>query len=101
MTKINLATDALDREDKKQQMNEEYKGFCVEQKDKGNVAFKGGNCAQANQHFSNSIDVTTEKEFLKIIYSDRCAARLKLKQNNQALHDAQKCIELDSKSKQL
>jgi hypothetical protein len=69
----------------------------AEQKDLGSAAWKAENFPKAIEHFSNAIDLTSDKEILKILYSNRSACHLKVKQNALALVDANKCIEIDDK----
>ena len=60
-------------------------------KAKGGAAFKAGNFEEAVDHFTAAIDLTPEDQTL---YSNRSASYLKLTILEEALADAQKCIEL-------
>lgn len=62
----------------------------------GATAWSSGNFEDAVKHFTKAIDSSTDKEFLKVIYSNRSAAQLKLKRNSEGLADANKCVELDA-----
>lgn len=68
----------------------------VQAKTEGGNAWSVGNYDLAIEHFSTAISFGGDKEFLKVLYSNRSAAYLKIKKNNQALADANKCVELDS-----
>ena len=68
-----------------------------EEKELGSQAWKSGEFTKAVEHFTNAIDLAPDTEMQKLLYSNRSAAYLKLKQNSQALSDANKCIELDQK----
>jgi tetratricopeptide (TPR) repeat protein len=68
-----------------------------EQKELGSQDWMAENFSKAIEHFTNAIDATSEKEMLKVLYSNRSACHLKLKQNALSLVDANKCIEIDDK----
>ena len=64
-------------------------------KEAGAAAWKEGNFQKAVDEWTRAIDFGGDKEFLKVVYSNRSAAYLKLKQNAAALVDAEKCVSLD------
>ncbi len=66
------------------------------EKELGSTAWSQGNYSDAIDHFSKSIDNSTDKNFLKVLFSNRSDSHLKLKQTDQSLADANKCIELDA-----
>ena len=68
-------------------------------KESGGKAWKEGNFQLSIEEWTKAIDTTweTETDFLKVVYSNRSAAYLTLKQNANALLDAEKCIKLDQK----
>jgi tetratricopeptide (TPR) repeat protein len=73
--------------------------LAIRAKEEGSTAWSSGDYPKALTKFSEAIDYsnpTTDKEFLKILYSNRSAVYLKLNQSENALNDAKKCIELDS-----
>jgi len=61
------------------------------------VRRSAGNYDLAIKKWTEAIDATpgSDREFLKVVYSNRSAAYLKLKQNASALADADQCVELD------
>jgi tetratricopeptide (TPR) repeat protein len=67
-------------------------------KAEGTKAWQAGNFPQAIKHFSEAIDSATpsNKEFLKILYSNRSAAWLKVGKASEALTDGEKCVSLDN-----
>lgn len=65
-------------------------------KSDGSFAWSAGNYAQAAEHFTTAINIGGDKEFLKVLYSNRSAAYLKLSKVTEALRDGNKCVELDS-----
>eukprot|EP01038_Epipyxis_sp_PR26KG_P008469 gene8469-11451_t len=73
----------------------------VQFKELGNAAYSAGNFNVAIQHFTDSIkamDNLSEeihKELQKIVYSNRSAAYLKLNKLDEALSDANRCINID------
>lgn len=63
----------------------------------GSAAWTQGQYDRAVEHFSKAISLGgSDKDFQKVIYSNRSAAYLKLNKLQQALDDANKCIEADS-----
>ncbi|RYH24341.1 tetratricopeptide repeat protein [archaeon] len=67
------------------------------EKTAGSAAWTQGQYDRAVEHFSKAISLGgSDKEFLKVIYSNRSAAYHKLNKLQQALDDANKCIEVDS-----
>jgi tetratricopeptide (TPR) repeat protein len=69
----------------------------LEEKEKGAAAWSANNFPLAILHFSNAIEIGGEKEFIKVVYSNRSVANLKLNKLVEALADANKCIEIDAK----
>jgi tetratricopeptide (TPR) repeat protein len=71
----------------------------VQLKADGNSAWASGNYLSAIESFGKAIekDTTKDSEFLKVLYSNRSAAYLKLGHNKEALDDAEQCIKLDQK----
>ncbi len=67
-------------------------------KTEGTKAWQSGNYPRAIQHFSEAIDHTSSsnKELLKILYSNRSAAWLKVNKASEALSDGEKCVSLDN-----
>jgi stress-induced-phosphoprotein 1 len=61
---------------------------------KGNEYFAAGNFPDAVKEYSEGIRRDPNN---KNIYSNRCAAYIKLMELNFALKDADKCLELDPK----
>lgn len=64
----------------------------------GSAAYASGDYDLAIEEYSNAIEATTgtsteDKQFLKLVYSNRSAAYLQKKDNNKALADANKCVE--------
>lgn len=66
------------------------------EKNEGSQAWSRGEYNKAIEHFSNAITSGGDKEFLKVLYSNRSAAYLKVNKINEALSDGNKCIELDN-----
>jgi len=70
-----------------------------ELKQKGNDAFKNGKNDEAINYWSDAIthveNNDNDKDLLKVLYSNRSGAYLKLKNKQKALDDANKCISLD------
>lgn len=66
------------------------------EKNEGSQAWSRGEYQKATDHFSNAINLGGNKEFLKVLYSNRSAAFLKLNRADLALNDGNKCVELDS-----
>lgn len=69
-------------------------------KAEGNEAWSKGDYLKAVEHFTSAIEQTpsdesSHKDFLKIIFSNRSAAYLKMGRSPAALKDANKCIQLD------
>lgn len=66
-------------------------------KEDGSNAWSRGDYNAAIQYFSDAIHAakSTEKEFLRVLHSNRSAAYLKANKNDRALDDAIKCVELD------
>eukprot|EP01041_Mallomonas_annulata_P010293 gene10293-21482_t len=71
----------------------------TEEKLAGDQAWSAGNFEKAIEHYSAAINSETTNSnngnVLKILYSNRSAAHLKLGKNSAALLDADKCVELD------
>lgn len=66
------------------------------EKDAGTAAWKAGNFSGAVEHFSNAIkESANDREALKILYSNRSAAYLKMGSGMQALADATRCLEIE------
>jgi len=59
----------------------------------GNRAFTQGKYDQAIQHYSEAIEILPENH---VLYSNRSAAYMQIKDWDKALLDAEKCISLDS-----
>jgi stress-induced-phosphoprotein 1 len=68
----------------------------TEAKTKGSNAWSEGNYDQAVDFFSEGITFGGDKEFLKVLHSNRSAAYLKLNKVAESLADANKCVDLDS-----
>ena len=70
-----------------------------ELKQKGNDAFKLGNNEEAIKYWSDAIthveNNDKDKDLLKVLYSNRSGAHLKMKNKQKALDDAGTCITLD------
>jgi tetratricopeptide (TPR) repeat protein len=66
------------------------------EKNEGSQAWSRGEYQSAIDHFSKAITLGGSKEFLKVLYSNRSAAYLKLNRVDLALNDGNKCVELDS-----
>ncbi len=62
----------------------------------GSNAWSAGNYDLAIEHFSSAITFGGDKEFLKVLHSNRSAAYLKINKIDEALKDGNKCVELDS-----
>jgi tetratricopeptide (TPR) repeat protein len=62
----------------------------------GSAAWSVGNYPLAAEHFTTAINIGGDKEFLKVLHSNRSAAYLKLNKITEALRDGNKCVELDS-----
>jgi tetratricopeptide (TPR) repeat protein len=73
---------------------EEYKYQANLKKDAGNVAFEDGNTELAISLFTQAIDIDPDNV---VFYSNRSAAYMKVDSVSKALHDAEKCVELDPK----
>lgn len=74
------------------------------EKELGSKAWAEANYEDAIAHFTNAINSatatnssasSTDKEFLKTVYSNRSASYMKLGRAHAALLDADKCVELD------
>lgn len=65
-------------------------------KSDGAAAWSAGNFSQAAEHFTTAINLGGDKEFLKVLHSNRSAAYLKLNRITEALKDGNKCVELDN-----
>ena len=77
----------------------------VQAKAKGSDAWSKGDYQGSITHFTSAIELSstvtssscsTGKDFLKVLYSNRSAAYLKLNKVTEALRDSNKCIEIDS-----
>lgn len=68
----------------------------LQAKNDGSTAWSAGNYVLAAEHFTTAINIGGDKEFLKVLYSNRSAAYLKLSKITDALRDGNKCVELDS-----
>ena len=69
-----------------------------EAKEAGTEAWKNEDYAKAIVEWTTAISLaqaSSDPEFLKLLYSNRSAAYLKLDQNAFALSDAEQCIRLD------
>lgn len=69
-----------------------------EYKSAGSEAYSSGDYKEAVTQFTHAITAETRggteaKQFLKLVYSNRSAAYLQLKDNDNALADANKCVE--------
>ena len=73
---------------------EEYKYQANLKKDAGNVAFEDGNTELSISLFTQAIDIDPDNV---VFYSNRSAAYMKVDSVSKALHDAEKCVELDPK----
>ena len=62
------------------------------EKELGNTQFKAGNYEQAIVHFSKAIELGATH----VLYSNRSACFCGLKKYDEALSDAEKCIEMNS-----
>lgn len=71
-----------------------------ELKAKGNDCYKNGEIDDAINNWSSAISIVenndNDKNILKVLYSNRSSAYLKLKNKEKALDDANKCINLDN-----
>lgn len=69
-----------------------------EAKTQGGAAWSAGDYPKAIEQFSQAISLASpdEREFLKVLYSNRSAAYLKTNKATESLADATKCVELDS-----
>jgi tetratricopeptide (TPR) repeat protein len=67
----------------------------LEAKNEGTAAWSAGNFSSAAEHFSKAIEIGGDKEFLKVLHSNRSAAYLKLNRITEALKDGNQCISLD------
>ena len=61
-------------------------------KDEGNKAFKSGDYNQAIEHYTKAIELDSTNP---TYYSNRSGAQFNLGKFQDALNDAQKCIEVD------
>ena len=79
----------------------------VQAKAKGSDAWSKGDYQGSITHFTSAIELSSTvtasssssssgKDFLKVLYSNRSAAYLKLNKVTEALRDSNKCIEIDS-----
>ena len=60
-------------------------------KDQGNAAFKAKDYATAISHYTSALEETPDEH---TILGNRSAAKYQLKQYDEALADANKCIEI-------
>lgn len=65
-------------------------------KEEGSKAWAEGNYSKALESFSAAINHGGDKDFLKVIYSNRSAVHLKLNKPEDALKDGNKAVELDA-----
>lgn len=66
-------------------------------KSEGTAAYSRGDYQTATNHFTTAVEHGAgDKEFLKIIHSNRSAAYFNMKQYEKALSDGNKCVELDA-----
>lgn len=68
----------------------------MQAKSDGTTAWSAGSYSLAAEHFTTAINIGGDKEFLKVLHSNRSAAYLKLNKITEALRDGNKCVELDS-----
>lgn len=82
----------------------------IQAKAKGSDAWSKGDYQGSITHFTSAIELSSSsnitsnnnnsgsssKDFLKVLYSNRSAAYLKLNKVTEALRDSNKCIEIDS-----
>jgi stress-induced-phosphoprotein 1 len=65
-------------------------------KEDGNLSWLAGDYPSAIQHFTKAIDMSSSNiELLKVLYSNRSAANLKIMAFKNGLSDAEMCIKLD------
>eukprot|EP01062_Namystynia_karyoxenos_P015719 TRINITY_DN15727_c0_g1_i1.p1 TRINITY_DN15727_c0_g1~~TRINITY_DN15727_c0_g1_i1.p1 ORF type:complete len:295 (+),score=115.96 TRINITY_DN15727_c0_g1_i1:94-885(+) len=69
-------------------------GKQTELKDKGNEFFKAQKFAQAVEWYTKAIDVAPQAEETGAIYSNRAASYVSLKKFDEAIRDADACIQL-------
>lgn len=67
----------------------------IRAKEEGNKAWSEGNYELSINCFTNAMKESSSKDFLKVLYSNRSAAYLKMSRITESLKDANKCIELD------
>lgn len=63
----------------------------LEEKNKGNEAFQKGNFLEAINHFSKAIELDPNNH---ILYSNRSASYASLGKYEDALNDANKCVQI-------
>ena len=80
--------------DNEEEEVEAYKVQANLLKDEGNVEFQAGNIELAIKLFTNAINIDPDNA---VFYSNRSAAYMKVDSISKALHDAEKCVELDPK----
>ena len=69
----------------------------IASKEAGSRSWNEGNYLEAIDHFGKAITLSSaDREFQKLLYSNRSACYLKLKRNSEALLDANRCLEIDS-----
>lgn len=61
----------------------------------GSAAYQREDFQAAVTNYGKAIEFGGDKDFLRVIYSNRSAAYLSMKQNDKALADAKKCTEID------
>lgn len=61
----------------------------------GSAAYQREDFQAAVSNYTKAIEFGGDKDFLRVVYSNRSAAYLSMKQNDKALADAKKCTEVD------
>jgi len=79
-------------------MSDDNVSPAAQAKVKGSDAWSKGDYQGSITHFTSAIELSTTNntDFLKVLYSNRSAAYLKLNKITEALRDSNKCIEIDS-----
>ena len=69
----------------------------LEEKDLGTLAWNEGDYKRAIDHFTKALSTSNVEPALQLVlYSNRSAAYLKLKNYAEAIQDAEKCIDVDA-----